>query len=150
MTKIFEQLKEPNNEQPIASNTAEEHLFTIINPVKSKEIQVSHTIQDSLEEEGYTKRIKATILECSCCGALCSFSPDTRYKPPAGRCQNPDCRGLICNIHIEKQFSCNVCGKQLCMACLRKTKSEQVYCQSCFQKYAQEHHLHPTLTVALP
>lgn len=133
MGKVFEQFREGGEEKTTTSHTSEEHLYIISKPSKSKEIKVEHSVQDCVEGEGYKKRVKAVVLECGCCGLLTSLSPDIRYKPPAGRCQNPDCRVLLCQRHVEERASCSVCGKLLCPACLRQIgKEDLVYCKEHF------------------
>ncbi|MFH1072238.1 MAG: hypothetical protein V1743_02300 [Nanoarchaeota archaeon] len=143
MTKVFDQFRKSDEEQSTTSHVSEEHVYIITKPGKGKEIRVEHSVQDCVDGEGYIKRIKAVALECGCCGMLSSFSPDIRYKPPAGRCQNPDCRVLLCQKHLEESHSCSVCGKPLCPACLRRTRKDAglLYCYEHFKEFAEENHL---------
>ncbi len=143
MTTIFDQFRKgAEGEQPeVASHTSEARTYTITKPKTDKEISVQHSAQDIVEGGGFKKQVYISILECGCCGALTSCDPETtRYKAPAGRCQNPECRVLICQNHIEERYSCVVCSKPLCPACMRNTykNKDLVFCKECFVEYAEK------------
>lgn len=141
MSTIFEDFRKGEEEQvPSTSHTSEEHIYIITKPANDGEITIHHSIQDQAQEEGYTKRTKTVILETGCCGMLTSLSSDTRYKPPAGRCQNPECKVLLCQKHVEERQSCIICGRTLCPACLRQTnkKTNLIFCKQHFEEFAEE------------
>jgi len=123
-----------------APSTSEEKTYTIKKPARDEEVVVTHSLQDCVEVQGYVRRSSVVVLECGCCGALSSFDTDLRYKPPAGRCQNPDCRALLCAKHVEECHYCCVCGTQLCPACMRQAKGEPglVFCKKHFETHADQ------------
>lgn len=139
MGSVFDQMKADEDRVELKTHTSEEKTISIIRPGKEEEIIVQHSVQDKVEEQGYTKTTRVVVLECGCCGALVSYEADTRYKPPAGRCQNPACRALLCAKH-EERFWCCVCGVPVCPACMRRTQGESslVFCKAHFEELASE------------
>jgi len=119
-------------------HTAEERRYTIKRPGREAQIVVEDAVEDLVEGERYTKRIRTTVLQCDCCGALCSLDLDSRYKPPAGRCTNPEHGGLLCARHLEEVFACRACRVGLCLACKHETANGIVFCASCFKEFAEE------------
>ena len=137
---IFEQFRNGVEVGPEeGSNTSEERTYIITKPETKDEITVQFQLRDCLQEDGYTKRITSYLLETGCCGQLTSFDHE-RYRPPSGRCQNPNCRVLLCHVHVEEKFSCVVCRRPLCFSCLRRTISNNLnFCTEHFKEYVTKH-----------
>jgi hypothetical protein len=125
------------------SNTSEERLFVIEPASTSSKTTLKTVVRDSVGKDGYSKSIEIGIIECRCCGLLCSYDTnESKHKPPAARCQNPECRAFLCTKHSEERLSCVICGKPLCVCCARKSPlSDFVFCETHFHEYVEKSHL---------
>ena len=102
---------------PESSKATESHKYVIKTPSTSNDVVLQTTTEDIVDASGVTRLTTHEIVRASCCGALCTYSTDTRNKPPAGRC--PSCGSILCALHLAQEFRCHVCPTLLCRACAR-------------------------------
>lgn len=122
-------------------HTSEETQYIIFTPPKADSFTVKQVTEDIVDAQGYTKRKTVPLPECGCCGRITSLNPEEHLvKPPAGRCQNADCRALLCSEHCGKVYRCIRCNRPLCEACLRRlpgTDESIVFCDEHFAEFAE-------------
>ena len=91
MSNIFDKFRGDEEAQPEEQladregKTIQERTYSIRCPRETDDIEINYTIVDDVSAETYVKQIKTSVLETGCCGTLCSYEPDSRYRPPHGR-----------------------------------------------------------------
>lgn len=128
---VFEDFRK-NEEEDVVSDAqaSEKHQYVFVRPNKEN-LTAEYSVTDLVTEQGHEKLVTTQILECGC-GCLVSWDPESRLKPPAGRCQNESCRSLVCQRHLDELSQCQLCGVQICLAC-RIVKNDNCYCKSCWE-----------------
>ena len=141
MPNIFDDMKHGKDtaeteQTELNSIITDEHIITARKPEDRDVLEVCLVTTETAEPDGLLRSTSHDVFEAACCGSFLSYDSHTGHERPGGKCQNEECRALLCSNHV-KFTKCAICNKTLCVVC-RRVAGGHTFCEEHYETHARK------------